>query len=310
VVSTIEREGAIEIVLDWIANPVILARQFMAGLANGALLFLVAAGLSLIFGVSRIINFAHGGLYMLGAYFAHTVVGAASKDLPTFVAAVAFAAAGTFLFGALFERLFLRRIYRSEQAFQLLVTFGLVLILGDAARLLWGRDEHTVLAPAGIDGIVRIAGLALPTYRLFLIAFGALVCLALWALLYRSRLGVLIRAATVDREMLQALGVRTDRLFTLVFALGAGLAGLAGGLSAPIVSIGPGLHSQVLIDAFAVVVIGGMGSILGALVGALLLGQVNAFGVLAFPALAIVLPFVVMLIVLIVRPWGLFGRAE
>jgi branched-chain amino acid transport system permease protein len=295
---------------DWIGNPVVLARQFIAGLSNGSLLFLVAAGLSLIFGVSRIINFAHGAIYMLGAYFAYMVVGSTSKDPVTFFAAIALATGATFLFGMAFEFLVLRRIYRSDQAFQLLVTFALVLILGDGVRLIWGREESSALAPTGIDMIVRIAGLSLPAYRLFLIGVGAVVCIALWFTLYRTRLGVMIRAATVDREMLKALGVRTDRLFTLVFGVGAGLAGLAGGLSVPVVAVGPGLHSQVLIDAFAVVVIGGMGSFLGALVGALLLGQVNAFGVLIAPALAIVLPFVVMVVVLIVRPWGLFGRPE
>jgi branched-chain amino acid transport system permease protein len=295
---------------DWIGSPVVLARQFVAGLSNGALLFLVAAGLSLIFGVSRIINFAHGAIYMLGAYFAYMVVGSSSKDPLTFLAAVVFATIATALFGAAFEMLVLRRIYRSDQALQLLVTFALVLVLGDAVRLIWGREENSALAPSGIDSVIRIAGLSLPAYRLFLIAVGAAVCVALWAVLYRTRFGVLIRAATVDREMLRALGTRTDRLFTVVFGMGAGLAGLAGGLSVPIVSVGPGLHSQVLIDAFAVVVIGGMGSFLGALVGALLLGQANAFGVLIAPALSIVLPFVVMVVVLVVRPWGLFGRPE
>ena len=294
----------------WLDNPVVVARQFVAGLSNGSLLFLVAAGLSLIFGVSRIINFAHGAIYMLGAYFGYTIVGATSKDPLTFALAIVFATLASALFGALFELLVLRRIYRSDQAFQLLVTFGLVLILGDAVRMIWGREENAALAPAGIDHIVRIAGLGLSAYRLFLIAVGAVVCIALWATLYRSRIGVMIRAATVDREMLKALGVRTDRLFTLVFAVGCGLAGLAGALSMPVVSVGPGLHSQVLIDAFAVVVIGGMGSFVGALVGAFLLGQANAFGTLIAPALAIVLPFVVMVVVLIVRPWGLFGRPE
>ena len=296
--------------LGWISNPTVIARQFIAGLSNGALLFLVSAGLSLIFGVSRIINFAHGAIYMLGAYLAFSVVGAVSRDPASFVLAVLVATFGSFIFGALFEIAFLRRIYRSDQAYQLLVTFGLVLILGDAVRLIWGRQESMALAPAGLEGIVRIGTLALPIYRLALILVGALVCLALWFLLYKTRMGILIRAATVDRDMLRALGIRTNWLFTLVFGFGAALAGLAGGLSAPIISIGPGLHSQVLIDAFAVVVIGGMGSFPGALVGAFLLGQANAFGVLAFPALAMVLPFVVMTLVLMLRPHGLFGRPE
>lgn len=296
--------------LDWLTNPVVLARQFMAGLANGMLLFVVAAGLSLIFGVSRIINFAHGAIFMLGAYFAFTVVNITGGSIASFVLALVVCSIGCFIFGVAFEILILRRIYRSPQAFQLLVTFGLVLVLGDAVRLIWGNDEYSVAVPAGLDGFVHPFGVTFPNYRLGLIGFGALICLGLWLLLYRHRWGALIRAATVDREMLQALGIDVRRLFTLVFGLGAGLAGLAGGLAAPIVSIGPGLHAQVLIDAFVVVVIGGMGSLPGALVGSLLVGETNSFGTLAFPSLSIVVPFVVMVLILIVRPWGLLGRPE
>jgi branched-chain amino acid transport system permease protein len=291
-------------------NPTVLARQVMAGLANGMLLFLVAAGLSLIFGVCRIINFAHGAFFMLGAYLAFTVVSATANSVPMFVVAVVLSTFGVVLFGMAFEVLFLRRIYRSPQAFQLLLTFGLVLILGDAVKLVWGREENSIGVPAGLDGFVRPFGVTFPVYRLCLIAIGLAICAAFWALLYRTRWGTLVRAAAADREMLQALGVDVSSVFTLVFGAGCGLAGLAGALAAPIASIGPGLHAQVLIDAFAVVVIGGMGSFPGALAGALLIGQANAFGILAFPALAIVMPFIVMTLLLIVRPWGLLGRPE
>jgi branched-chain amino acid transport system permease protein len=295
---------------DWITNPTVVARQFMAGLANGMLLFLVAAGLSLIFGVSRIINFAHGGVFMLGAYFAYTLVSALGNSLASFIAALALCTLATFVFGVAFEMLFLRRIYRSDQAFQLLLTFGLVLLLGDLVKLVWGRDENSIAVPAGLDGFVRPFGVSFPVYRLALIAAGVAICLVLWVVLYRTRWGTLVRAATVDREMLQALGIDVKRLFTIVFGFGTALAGLAGGLAAPIMSIGPGLHAQVLIEAFVIVVIGGMGSFPGALAGALLVGQANAFGVLAFPSLAIVVPFIVMTLLLIVRPWGLLGRPE
>jgi branched-chain amino acid transport system permease protein len=295
---------------DWITNPTVIARQFMAGLANGMLLFLVAAGLSLIFGVSRIINFAHGGIFMLGAYLAFTFVSATGNSIPSFIGALAVCTIATFAFGVAFEILFLRRIYRSPQAFQLLLTFGLILLLGDAVKLVWGREENSISVPVGLDGFVRPFGVSFPVYRLALIVAGATICIALWAVLYRTRWGTLVRAATVDREMLQALGIDVKRLFTIVFGAGAGLAGLAGGLAAPIMSIGPGLHAQVLIDAFVIVVIGGMGSFPGALAGALLVGQANAFGVLAFPSLAIVVPFIVMTGLLIVRPWGLLGRPE
>lgn len=296
--------------LDWLSNPTVLARQFMAGLANGMLLFVVAAGLTLIFGVSRIINFAHGGLFMLGAYAALTVVQASSGSLPSFILAVVAATAASFLFGVAFEVLVLRRIYRSPQAFQLLVTFGLVLILGDLVKLVWGPAEHSVAMPEAFAGVIRPFGVSFPMYRMILIGVGFALCVAFWALLYGTRWGTVVRAATVDREMLQALGVNVRRLFTLVFGIGTGLAGLAGGLSAPLMSIGPGLHAQVLMDAFVIVVIGGMGSFPGALAGALLVGQANAFGVLAFPQLAVILPFIVMTVLLIVRPRGLLGRAE
>jgi branched-chain amino acid transport system permease protein len=294
----------------WLADPTVLARQFLAGLANGMLLFLVAAGLSLIFGVSRIINFAHGAFFMLGAYFSYSLVSALSHSLPSFILALLFGTCATALFGVVFEVAILRRIYASHHAFQLLITFSLVLVLGDAVKLVWGRDENTIPPPAELGAFIRLFGVTFPVYRAFLIGMGFVVCAGLWWLLYRSRWGVLVRAATVDREMLRALGTDVVRLFTSVFALGSGLAGLAGALAAPIMSIGPGLHAQVLIDAFVVVVIGGMGSFPGALVGALLIGQANAFGILLFPQLAIVVPFIVLTAILILRPWGLMGQQE
>jgi branched-chain amino acid transport system permease protein len=292
----------------WITDPVVLTRQFMAGLANGMLLFLVASGLSLIFGLSRIINFAHGSLFMLGAYIAFTVVGTAATDVVSFTLMLAVSTAAMFVFGAAFELAILRRIYRSPQAFQLLVTFGLVLVVGDAVRLIWGPAENSVTMPEQLEGFVRPFGVTFPVYRIFLIVVGIAICLTLWLVLYRTRWGILVRAATADRDMLRALGVDVQRIFTIVFASGAALAGLAGGLAAPIVSIGPGLHAQVLTDAFVIVAIGGMGSFPGALAGALLVGQANAFGTLAFPQLAIAVPFVLMVIVLILRPQGLLGR--
>jgi branched-chain amino acid transport system permease protein len=294
----------------WLTNPTVIARQVMAGLANGMLLFLVASGLSLIFGLSRVINFGHGALFMLGAYLAYSVVGSGPPDLLTFVAMLVASSAGLFVFGVAFEMLILRRIYNSPQAFQLLVTFGLVLIAGDAVRLIWGPAEKSVPLPVLIDDVIEPFGVTFPLYRAILIAIGAAVCLSLWWILYRTRWGVLVRAATADREMLKALGVNVRRIYSIVFGLGAALAGLAGGLMAPIVSIGPGLHADVLTEAFVVVAIGGMGSFPGALLGALLVGQANAFGILSFPQMAIVVPFVLMAAVLIVRPRGLMGHIE
>jgi branched-chain amino acid transport system permease protein len=291
-------------------DPLVIARQTLAGVSNGMLLFLISAGLSLIFGVMRIINFAHGTLFMLGAFLAVSLIGLLPEGAGGFAAALIGAALGLALIGVAIETGVLRRIYRAPHEFQLLVTFALVLILGDAVKLLWGREDHSVAAPALLSGATRALGLTFPTYRLFLIAVGIAVAIGLWLVLHRTRWGVFVRAATMDRDMLSALGVDTRALFTTVFALGAGLAGLGGALAAPVVAVGPGLHVQVIIDAFVVVVIGGMGSVAGAFVASLLVGIVNAFGVLAFPAAAVVITFACMAIVLIVRPRGLFGVAE
>ena len=285
--------------LAWVQNPVVVARQLLAGVSNGMLLFLISAGLSLIFGVLRIINFAHGVLFMLGAFVAVSI-GALAPG----------ATAGLAVLGALLESGLLRRIYRSPHEYQLLLTFALVFILGDVAKLIWGREDNSVATPALLSGSAQALGLTFPIYRLFLIAVGFAVAAALWWLLHRTRWGVFVRAATMDRDMLSALGVNTRWLYTAVFALGAALAGLGGALAAPIVAVGPGLHVQVIIDAFVVVVVGGMGSVLGALVASLLVGIVSAFGILAVPGAAVVLSFAIMAVVLIVRPHGLFGTPE
>ncbi len=301
---------AIALQFAWIQNPVVVARQALAGISNGMLLFLIAAGLSLIFGVLRIINFAHGALFMLGAFIVVSLSGVVPESTAGFLAGLIGASAGLAVIGVAIETGLLRRIYRAPHEFQLLLTFALVFILGDAVKLIWGNEDHSVSTPALLAGSTQSLGVTFPTYRLFLIAAGIVVAIALWLLLHRTRWGIFVRAATMDRAMLGALGVNTRALFTTVFALGAALAGLGGALAAPVVSIGPGLHVQVIIDAFVVVVIGGMGSVLGAFVASLLVGLVNAFGILAFPGLSVVLTFAFMALVLIVRPWGLFGRPE
>ena len=294
----------------WLQYPIVVARQFLAAVAYGMVLFLIASGLTLIFGVTRILNFAHGAMFMVGAYLAVTAAMLAPGTFGGYVAAVLAGTLGLVLLGAVVEIGLLRRIYHAPHEFQLLVTFALVFVAGDAVKLIWGREDYGMQVPALLQGATRAFGLTFPTYRLFLIGFGFAVAIGLWLLLNRTRWGVFVRAATMDREMLSALGVDTRRLFTGVFALGAGLAGLGGALAAPIFAVGPGLHVQVIIEAFVVVVIGGMGSVGGALVGALLVGMVNAFGLLAVPGLALVMTFALMAIVLVVRPWGLFGRPE
>ncbi len=296
--------------LAWVQNPVVMARQLLAGVSNGMLLFLISAGLSLVFGVLRIINFAHGAFFMLGAFIAMSLSALAPGASASFSGALLGAAAGLALLGVALETGLLRRIYRAPHEYQLLLTFALVFILGDAVKLIWGREDNAVAVPELLAGSARAFGLTFPIYRLFLIAIGVLVAAVLWLVLHRTRWGVFVRAATMDRAMLSALGVNTRRLFTAVFAAGAALAGLGGALAAPIVAVGPGLHVQVIIDAFVVVVIGGMGSVLGAWVASLLVGLVNAFGILAIPGAAVVLTFALMAGVLIARPHGLFGTPE
>ena len=278
--------------------------QFLNGLAAASSLFLVAAGLSLIFGVTRIVNFAHGSLYMLGMYLAVWL-----SPRVGFWAAIPLAAAAVGAFGFVIEVILLRRIYKAPELFQLLATFALVLLIKDFALWAWGPED--VLGPRapGLRGAVDIAGGAFPQYDLFLIALGPAVFVLLHLLLTRTRWGTLVRAATQDREMAAALGVNQRLLFTAVFALGAALAGLGGALAIPREPASLEIDLGVVSDAFVVVVVGGLGSIPGALLAALLIGVIKAFCfALGFSKLTLAVEFVVMAVVLVLRPWGLLGR--
>jgi branched-chain amino acid transport system permease protein len=294
----------------WINNPTVIIRQGLAGLNTGMLLFLISSGLSLIFGVTRVINFAHGAMYMLGAYLALTAVKVLPNSPTQFILGLLLAPFSLALLGTVFEVFILRRIYRSAHVFQLLVTFALVLILGEFVKIPWGSQSHDVPVPAFLQAAFTIRGLTFPAYRLFIIAVSLIVAVGLWILLFRTRWGMAVRAATFDRDMVDAVGVNVKMLYTTVFALGAGLAGLAGALAAPLVGVEPGLHATAIIDVFIVVVIGGLGSVGGALIGALLISEVNAFGLLAFPSITLVITFILMTIVLIFRPWGIVGKPE
>ena len=284
--------------------------QLLTGLASASSLFLVAAGLSIIFGVTRIVNFAHGSFFMLGAYLAYSIVGLLPFGLLGFWGAVLLAALIVGLVGVLIEFALLSRLYRAPQLFQLIATFALVLIIQDVALWIWGAEDLVGPRAPGLDGAVRILGEAIPEYDLALIVIGPLVLLATWLLFYRSRWGVLVRAATEDREMLAALGVNQRWLFTSVFFVGSFLAGLGGALQLPRESVSLLMDLNVIAEAFVVVVIGGMGSVPGAYLAAVLIGELNAFGVLWLPEITLVLPFLVMAAVLIARPWGLLGKPE
>src|SRR6266508_2980204 len=284
--------------------------QLRSGLANAMVLFLIASGLTLIFGVTRIVNFAHGSLYMLAAYLTYSLVSALPLGAAGFYVAVLLAAALVAVFGGLVEVALLRRVYRAPELYQLLLTFALVLVVADAVRFVWGADNKTGPEAPGLAGSIRVAGQLFPTYDLAMIAMGPLVALGLWWLFYRTRWGILIRAATQDREMVAALGVDQRRLFTGVFVLGSFLAGLAGALQVPRTAITTVMDTTVIVEAFVVVVIGGMGSVWGALLASLLIGVLGAFGILILPRISIVLIFIVMAVVLIIRPWGLLGRPD
>jgi branched-chain amino acid transport system permease protein len=278
--------------------------QFLNGLAAASSLFLVAAGLSLIFGVTRIVNFAHGSLYMLGMYLAVWLSGRVG-----FWAAIPLAVAAVGAFGFLMEVILLRRIYKAPELFQLLATFALVLLIRDFALWAWGPEDLLGPRAPGLRGAVEIAGRAFPQYDLALIALGPAVFCALHLLLTRTRWGTLVRAATQDREMVGALGVNQKALFTAVFALGAALAGLGGALAIPREPASLEIDLGVVSDAFVVVVVGGLGSIPGAFLAALLIGEIKAFCIgLGLSKLTLAVEFVVMAAVLVLRPWGLLGR--
>jgi branched-chain amino acid transport system permease protein len=294
--------------------------QLLNGLAGASSLFLVAAGLSLIFGVTRIVNFAHGSFYMIGIYVAYSMVGWLGTGLG-FWPALLLAAVAVGVLGAVVEMVLLRRIYRAPELFQLLATFALVLVLRDGVLWLWGAEELLGPRAPGLSGSVMILGRQFPTYDLFLIVVGPAVLGLLWLLLTRTRWGTLVRAATQDREMVSALGVNQAWLFTAVFALGAMLAGLGGALQLPREPANLEMDLHTIGAAFVVVVVGGMGSIPGAYVAALLiaelkaiciwLGLVDVFGIpVSFSKLTLVVEFLVMAAVLVLRPWGLMGKPQ
>ena len=283
----------------------ILVLFVLNGLTNGMLLFLIAAGLTLIFGVMGVLNFAHGSLYMLGAYltFWLATLGPLNFWLALLVAPLVVA-----LVGGAIEICCLRRIYGQDASFQLLLTFAFVLLLNDMARLLWGSAPLTTPSPQLFGWTVQLLTHPYPAYNLLIIFIAPLVGMGLWLFLSRTRWGKLVRAAAQDRVMAGVLGINVPRLFTLVFMLGTGLAGLAGGLAAPLRTINPAMGDNVIIESFIVAVIGGLGSLPGSLTGALIIGQLNAFGILTAPRAQVAFPFILMALVLLFRPQGLLGQ--
>ncbi len=278
--------------------------QAFNGLSYGALLFLLASGLWLIFGVMRIVNLAHGSYFMLGGYVGLSVVWRTGSFLAALVAgAVAIA-----LIGVGMERLFLQRL-PGQTLGQALMTIGFALIFQDLALLIWGGDPYTIAVPAALQGVVTAGTLRFPTYRIFIVAVAILVAAALWVLLDRTRVGAMIRAAVDDREMAQGVGIHVPVVSLGVFALGAALAALGGVIGGGFLGVYPGADFEVLPYAFVVVIVGGLGSLPGAMVGSLLVGLLDNFGKALFPELSYFTLFAPMALILALRPTGLFGRA-
>ena len=281
--------------------------QVLNSVSQGMNLFIIASGLSVIFGVLRVINFAHGAFYMFGAYIVYSV--AESYGLG-FWTGVAGAAAGLAIMAIVIERGLFRYIYDKEHLMQLLLTFAVVLILTDLAKMIWGTDQYSVSYPDGFGGALNLGITRYPTYRLLLILVGPVILVGLMLFTARTRWGRLTRAATQDREMLGALGVNVPVIYTGVFILGSALAGIGGALAAPFNSPTPGMDATIIVDCFVIVIVGGLGSVVGSFIGALIYGFVFNFGSVIVPNWQDVFPFLILLAVLLWRPQGLFGRPE
>lgn len=278
--------------------------QSVNALSQAALLFFLGCGLTLIFGIMRIVNFAHGAIFMFGAYVGYT----AAQLTGSFWVALVAAPLVVGVFGLIFELFILRWLYGRDGSAFLMVTFGLALVLGDIVQMLWGAQSLQVVVPPALTGIVLLMDEPFPVYRLFLIAFGAVVAVTIWQFLERTRLGLLIRATSQNAEMVHALGVNVDTVRSCVFGLGCGLAALGGVLSAPLLTANLGLAFSAVIDSFVIVIIGGMGSFLGSLIGAVIVAFVKVFGEYYYPEAALAFMYLVMLTVLVVRPGGLLGK--
>ena len=282
-----------------------IAFQGLIGLSLAMYLWLISAGLTIIFGVLGVINFAHGSLFMVGAYLAYTFYG--QLGLP-FGLAIVLSLLGVGVLGLVMERGFLRHIYGIDEAYQLLLTFGFILILDDAVKIIWGGVFRIPPIPAFLEGAWRVFGRPFPIYNAFVIGVGVLVAVGLWALFEKTWWGRTVRATASDREMANAIGVNVPRIFSGVFMFGAMLAALGGALGTPVRVASPGLGAAMIIQAFVITVIGGLGNLKGAFVGSLIVGVLSAYGTLRFPEFEMFLIYLIMAVVLLVRPQGLFAR--
>ena len=278
---------------------------FLHGLAYAGLLFLVSAGLTLIFGMLNVLNFAHAAMYMLGAYFSYTII---MQLTGQFLMALILCPMILFIIGALIERFLLRRVHKFGHVQELLLTFGLAYIITELVKWYWGNYPLAVNVTGFLSGTIPIFGITYPVYRIFIFGCAIFVGVIMALILYKTRLGIILRASVNDSEMTNTLGVNVPLVFMGVFAFGTALSGFAGVIAGPLLSTFPGMAQEILLDAFVVIVVGGFGSLGGAVVAALLIGQLQSFGVLLIPKLSVALIYLLMAVVLIIKPSGLFGE--
>ncbi|OAT72683.1 branched-chain amino acid ABC transporter permease [Parageobacillus thermoglucosidasius] len=281
----------------------IFCAQLLTGLAYGMLYFMIAAGLTIILGVMNVVNLAHGTLFMLGAYIAFTFI----SDELNFWIALLLSVLLTAVLGIILEKLLIKHVYGKELE-QVLLTFGLSFIIADVVKWIWGTEMQTLSAPVLLNASLSIGDMVFPLYRLFVVFIGCLLALLLWYLESKTRIGAIIRAGVDDRAMVGALGINVGLVFTGVFAFGAALAGLSGVLGGPLIGMYTGMDSEILVTSLIVVVIGGLGSWKGSFISAILIGVIETFGKVWFPSLSMLIVFLIMIVVLIIRPQGLFGR--
>jgi branched-subunit amino acid ABC-type transport system permease component len=280
--------------------------QLLNALVYGVLLFMLSVGLSLVLGLMNVVSLTHGSFFMLGAYLGWAIL----EQTGSFWLALLLAPLPVVLIGGLIEIGFLRPLYKRGHLHQVLMTFGFTFVFADLVKIAWGTDVHSLKPPAILAGVVPMLGGVFPTYRLFLIGFGLVLVVVLWLLIDRSRLGAMVRASVDSAPIAEGMGVNVSRLFSLVFALGAGLAALAGVVAAPILGVAPGMDVDVLIPAFIVIVIGGMGNLRSAFVGSMLVGAADTFGKAYVPQASLFLIYLVVVLVLLVRPQGLVGMRK
>lgn len=277
---------------------------FLHGLVYAGLLFLVSSGLTLVFGMMNVLNFAHASFYMLGAYFSYSLL----RITDSLWLSLLICPLLLFLLGALIERYLLRRVHVFGHLHELLLTFGLAYIIGELVKLTWGNYPLGVNLTGFLAGTVNLFGLTYPVYRLFMFGCAVFISLIMAAVLYKTRIGIIVRASVDDNEMVNSLGINVPRVFMGVFAFGAALSGFAGVIAGPLLSTYPGMATEILVDAFVVIVIGGFGSLGGALIASFMIGELQAFGTLLFPDLSMALIYMLMAVVLIIKPSGLFGE--